>query len=291
MPEPRPCFEATIKDPVAEEWIARIFLRPVAYRIVLFLYATRVHSVHVTASFLAVGFVASWLITTGEYAALVVAALLIQLKSILDAVDGQLARARNSPSRVGRFFDSAADFIVQLSLTMSCAFLVSRGAGEKYFLPLGIAAFLSCEIQNSYWVYYNIAYRSTLHGRRETIVEESHSSLVYPYDENKPRLLAFLRGFYRAAYGWQDRLIDAGDRTAKLLAVVPAESEALWYRDLRFLRASGFLGLGTHLLAMSAALVLQWPSLYFVFALYIAHTYMILLTLWKVMRFTHARKK
>jgi phosphatidylglycerophosphate synthase len=285
-----PSYEDTIKDPLGEEWIARIFLRPVAYRIVLFLYPTRVHSVHVTACFLAVGLIASWLITSGAYAALIAASLLIQMKSILDAVDGQLARARNSPSRVGRFFDSAADFIVGFFLIMACAFLANGGSGEYSFLLPGIAAFLSSEIQNSYWVYYNILHRSTVLGKRESVVEESHASVVYPYDRDKLRLLAFLKGFYRVAYGWQDRFIERLDRVSRLLAGVPGEALGRWYTDVRFLRAGGLLGLGTHLLVMSITLVLGRPSFYLVFALYLANVYMLLLVVLRVVSFARTRK-
>lgn len=290
MPKPLVAYENTIKDPVAEEWIARVFLRPIAHRIVLILYSTRVHSVHVTACFFAIGILAAWLITTGEYAALVFASLLIQLKSILDAVDGQLARARNEPSRVGRFFDSAADFIVGFCLTMALAYLARPVTGGRLFLFIGLSAFISCEIQNSFWVYYNVLYRSTVHGKTESIIEESHAAIVFPYDEDKRRVLAFLKGFYRIAYGWQDRFIDALDRLSRKIAGVGGEASLCWYTDVRFARASGLLGLGTHLSVMSAALVLARPSLYLAFAMYLANAYMMLLVLARIVSFIRAAR-
>ena len=38
------------------------------------------------------------------------------VKSFLDALEGSLARARNRPSRVGRFVDSVCDYIVNAAV-------------------------------------------------------------------------------------------------------------------------------------------------------------------------------
>ncbi len=45
--------------------------------------------------------------------------LLIIFKSFFDAVDGELARARNRPSYVGRFYDSVVDFFVNVFIFIS----------------------------------------------------------------------------------------------------------------------------------------------------------------------------
>jgi phosphatidylglycerophosphate synthase len=45
--------------------------------------------------------------------------ILILLKSFFDAVDGELARSRNRPSYVGRFYDSVSDFFVNVLIFLS----------------------------------------------------------------------------------------------------------------------------------------------------------------------------
>lgn len=254
------------------------------------LYDTKVHSVHLTACFLVVGIAAALLIAWGGYVGLVLAALLIQLKSILDAADGQLARARKTPSRVGRFFDSTADFVVSLMLVTACSYLLYERTGEYSFFVFGSAVFLCSMIQNSFWVYYNAYYRSITSGSPESILEESIDDVVYPYDEDKPGILAFLRSFYKFAYSWQDRLIAFLDAVSRKLAGVQEKHTLVWYGNIRFLKATGLLGLGTNLLVMSFALVLNEPSYYFVFVLCVANISVFVLLLYLMVSFTHGGK-
>jgi hypothetical protein len=283
-------YADTVKSDDVEEWIACLFLRPAAFRIVVFLYDTKVHSIHVTACFLVVGIAAALLIAWGGYLGLVLAALLIQLKSILDAADGQLARARKTPSRVGRFFDSAADFVVSLMLVAACSFLLYERTGEISFFVTGSAVFLFSEIQNSFWVYYNAYYRSISSGSPESILDESSDDVVYPYDEDKPGILAFLRTFYKFAYSWQDRLIAFLDAVSRKLAGVQEKHTMFWYGNIRFLKATGLLGLGTNLFVMSFALVLNEPSYYFVFVLCFANISVFVLLLYLMVSFARGGK-
>lgn len=52
-------YEDTLKADSVEEWIAKVFLRPIVFRIVVLLYKTKIHSVHVTLGFLLIGIVAA----------------------------------------------------------------------------------------------------------------------------------------------------------------------------------------------------------------------------------------
>lgn len=287
---PEISYHDTVKDDSVEEWIARRFLRPAAHRIVLVLYDTPVHSVHVTWCFLAVGIVAAWLIAQATAASFVFAAILIQVKSILDAVDGQLARARMSPSRIGRFFDSAADFLTQGFLIMTCAHVAAKISGNETCLLLGVGAFISSEVQNSFWVFYNVRFRSLKEGSARTILDESRDESVYPYDEGKPATLHFLKTFYRIVYGWQDGLIAIVDSVSKRFAGVDEDSEQRWYGNRFFLRTSGPLGLGTNLFAMSISLVLLRPVLYLFIAFFVGNAYMMALIIYHVVAFRMREK-
>ena len=66
-------------------------------------------SIHVTTLFIFVGFIAVAFILNGYYKT---AAILIIIKSILDAADGELSRLKKQPSYTGRYYDSIADFIL-----------------------------------------------------------------------------------------------------------------------------------------------------------------------------------
>jgi phosphatidylglycerophosphate synthase len=90
---------------------------------------------HVTITAIVVGLVASWFASRGGYAHLAVAGVLLQINSILDSVDGELARLRFQYSKVGQWLDNLSDDIVDN------LFLVAVGAGiGGVWLWLGIAA-------------------------------------------------------------------------------------------------------------------------------------------------------
>jgi len=73
------------------------------------------------------GLVAAALVLRGSWAAVAVAGLLLQLHSILDSCDGEMARLRFQGSRLGQWLDSISDDIVDM-VFLACAGL-SLGGG------------------------------------------------------------------------------------------------------------------------------------------------------------------
>jgi len=78
---------------------------------------------HVTIAAIAVGLAAAWLASRGSHAAFALAGVLLELNSILDSCDGELARLRFQYSRLGQWLDNLADDIVDN------VFLIAVGAG------------------------------------------------------------------------------------------------------------------------------------------------------------------
>ncbi|RTI07705.1 CDP-alcohol phosphatidyltransferase, partial [Thermus scotoductus] len=72
---------------------------------------------------------AAWLLYRGED---LWAALLLQLKTVLDNADGQLARLRGEVSALGRYLDTEMDFLGNLALFVALA--LRTGEGEKALL-------------------------------------------------------------------------------------------------------------------------------------------------------------
>ena len=62
---------------------------------------TRVTAIHVTIMFIIIGIFAILMILTKQF---YFAAILLIIKSILDAADGELARLKQKPSYIGRYF-------------------------------------------------------------------------------------------------------------------------------------------------------------------------------------------
>jgi|GEM_PF-4877859 len=134
------------------------YARPVAHRVVAFLQHRPVSVLDVTTSFLVAGLLAAACMVQGSYPGLLVAIVLIQVKNLLDAVDGSLARARKTPSRLGRFYDSFCDFLVGAALFASLGYLLARAIGPMAAV-IALAAFVSALLQNSLYCYHTVAHR------------------------------------------------------------------------------------------------------------------------------------
>ena len=74
------------------------YARPFALILVKLLMPTKIGAYSISFTFLVVGMLAAYLILIDKY--LTIAAILILLKSMLDAADGEIARQRNEPSMV-----------------------------------------------------------------------------------------------------------------------------------------------------------------------------------------------
>jgi phosphatidylglycerophosphate synthase len=106
-----------------EEWWSRVFATPVAYGILLVVADWRLITPNrLTLLSLATALFACLLITTGEEVNFLIAAAVIQISYILDCMDGQLSRYRNTSSRFGAFADKWSDFVkfpaILLALTI-----------------------------------------------------------------------------------------------------------------------------------------------------------------------------
>jgi phosphatidylglycerophosphate synthase len=91
-------------------WDISDYARPGARWLVRVLHPTPIGSITLTWLFTLVGLISITLIYHRK--ALVFAGILLILKSLIDAADGEMARARNRPSYTGRYLDSINDFIL-----------------------------------------------------------------------------------------------------------------------------------------------------------------------------------
>lgn len=210
------------------------YARPAARWLVRLLLPTPITPIHLTLAFTVVGVCAALLFAFNR--ALPLAGGLLLLKSLLDAADGSLARARGRPSRVGRFLDSVCDFVVMGAVFAGMA--AGRGGGLAAF-GLALLALMSATLQGSVFSYYSVRYRAESGGDTTSRVDESEAA-GYAWDN--PRALRLLHALYILIYAWQDTLMDWIDRRLAP-AAHPLRRE--------FLTAATVLGLGTQLLVIA----------------------------------------
>ena len=158
----------------------RVF-RPLAHPLVLVLARLRVPPPVVVVAAGAAGLAAAVELGRGS---LIAAALLIQLKTLLDNADGQLARLTGRTSAFGRYLDSEVDLLVNAALFAALGWATGKPA-------LAIVAFLALTSVLS------------LNFNAERL---SRLSVVEPDRGGRPTTL--LRRIYAAVYAPQDRLAE-----------------------------------------------------------------------------------
>ena len=174
------------KTKVAQEWLCELVFRPLAHLVVIALLPLRVPPPLVAAAAGVTGITAAVELGRGQ---LIVAALLIQLKTVLDNADGQLARLSGRITVFGRYLDSELDLFVDAALFAGVAVYTGR------VLPavLGFVALTTV---------LNVNYNA----ERLYRAERGGESAAMP--EATGRADGLLRHLYFALYAPQDRLVE-----------------------------------------------------------------------------------
>lgn len=227
------------------EFLCEWLFRPVAHLLVLALLPLRVAPVAVVLSHFGVGIAAAVLLAEGR---LWEAAALLQLKTVLDNADGQLARASGRLSELGRYLDTECDFLVNSALVAAIAVRTDGIALAAVAFPL-LTLVLSVDF-----------------GLERLYKRERGQEPAPPAPEG--RATAFLAGAYDRVLGPQDRLVEriAEARLARLLRGVDdpqrrARARAA-YHDPATLAVLVNFGLSTQLAVLGACLALGRPSVW-----------------------------
>lgn len=208
--------------------------RGIAKSIAKSLLKTHFTPIHVTMSFIVAGLLAISFIYIGAYW---LAGFFLILKSILDAADGELARLRERPSYVGRYFDSIADIILN-GLIFLCIWLIT--SVNWYWVVL---AFVGLQLQGTLYNYYYVILRNQLNGDKTSRIFETKVPTAMPGESQKKVTLFYY--IYKALYGFFDKVIYRIDPKAPAANPFPK-----WFMTL----LSTF-GLGFQLLLIGVFLV------------------------------------
>lgn len=210
----------------------------------------------VTFTFLLIGLLAAFFFSRGDYGTTLLGALFLQVKNILDGVDGSLARAKDRPSRIGRFLDTNADFLVNLCVYFAIAYALFGLTQNHTAFWLGGGALLFGMIQCSTFNYYYVTYRTITGGDTTSRIDERGSTFYKT--RFKTAVLFILQKIYLVLYGWQDWFIGKLDTVGASIKPAPTKG---------FLTTVTFLGLGTQILFLDLFALLGRPELFFYFIL------------------------
>jgi phosphatidylglycerophosphate synthase len=216
------------------EWV----FRPLAHPLVLLLARLRVPPPVVVVAAGAAGIAAALELGRGS---LVAAAVLVQLKTLLDNADGQLARLTGRTSAFGRYLDSEVDLLVNAALFTGLGWTTGSPA-------LALAGFLA--VTSVLSLNFNVERLS----RQSAAEPEAFGG----------RGTRVLRRIYGLVYAPQDRLAEA------LVARRPALTGSFAVSALANLGMSTQLAAFGLLMALGHPLVFAWLALMQVAAIALA---------------------
>lgn len=197
---------------------------------------TRFTAIHVTTMFIVAGLIAMGLMLHEYYIA---AAVFIILKSILDAADGELSRLKNTPSYVGRYYDSIADIILNFFFLL--AFNHITGGP----LTLMLIAFFAIQLQGTVYNYYYVILRNSVNGDSTSRVFEDAAPKALKGESQK--MVNVFYKIYDVLYITFDKIMYVMDKNASDSKPFPK-----WFMTLISL-----YGLGFQLLIMAVMLAFK----------------------------------
>ena len=227
--------------------------RPAARWIANALKDTWVTPIHITSWFIISGIIAIACILTQYYFA---AAFFLLLKSVLDAADGELSRLKNTPSYIGRYYDSIADIILNFLFLLAFWFITD---GEIVFMLL---AFIGLQLQGTLYNYYYVILRNAVNGDQTSRIFEDVSPVAMTGE--KQSTVNRLYKIYNMLYISFDKTIYYLDPRAMNSKPFPR-----W-----FMTMLSTFGLGFQLLIMAIMLSLHLEA--FVISFFIAYSFLIL---------------
>jgi archaetidylinositol phosphate synthase len=230
---PRPCLELLCEG----------VFRPLAHVVVLALLPLRVPPPAVVLTGAGTGLAGALELWRGD---LIGAALLLQLKTVLDNADGQLARAARRESVLGRYLDSESDLLVDAALFAALAHVTGRPW-------LALASFVVLTFVLS--VNFNL----------ERLFRRERGE---PVQTRPPATgaAAVLARVYDVVYAPHDRLLRAFVEW-RLRRLGADAGGRLAYHDGATLAVLANLGLSTQLAALGLCLALGRPEAYLWFCL------------------------
>lgn len=209
------------------------------------------------------GVTASYLIIQDDKLLVVIGAILLFYKNVLDKVDGSLARAKGADSRRGRFYDSISDAIVTFTSFSAISYKLYTAHNNVIWFVIGYAAMIFSMLQCSYFIYYQVSFikftgKNTVNRIIETVTDEDKLK--------QDRFTTFLQRIFMLIYGWQDILFASLDNALyKKLDMMTKDSAKLnnaWYRNKPFLTFASSLSIGTHIFLICLAAVFNMFEYY-----------------------------
>jgi phosphatidylglycerophosphate synthase len=269
-------YQKTLKSNLSDELINTYLLRPAAGLIVRVLYKTRVTPNHVTIASTIAGIIAAGFYLQNGAATTAVAGLMVTVKDLLDSADGQLARAKQQYTRIGRFLDSIGDFVVDATVFGAVGWILFRNSGDAWMLAFAFLGLVGLTLRVSYHVFYQASF---LHLEEKYEINRITEEITND-DLASDALTVTLQRTFQLIYGWQDRLMLAIDTWCR---EDNSDQQFIvrWYSDYTGLRLSGLLGMGTELFLLMVCSLFNALQTYLILNVFFMNSILIVSILYR----------
>lgn len=199
--------------------------RPIANYFTVKLKNTSVTPIQLTLLFGITGIIAIVCLFYGYYKS---AAVLLIVKSIIDAMDGSLARLKKTPSYSGRYLDSIFDIILNFLIFGSLAIIT------KTSFWLAFSSFFCVQLQGTIFNFYYVILRNKKDGGDSTSqIFEYKVPKAFAVEKQSTVNILFVT--YTILYGLFDRIVYKLDASAH-----KQNDFANWFMTLVSLYGLGF---------------------------------------------------
>lgn len=213
--------------------------RPLAQLLVPPLARRNVNPQHIVLFHTAIGLYAAHLISRGER---LTPALLLQIKSVLDGLDGQLARATGQTTETGRYLDTEMDVLVNLALNTA----IEGRAGIAFTLLQSLILTVDYLWERDYRT------------ARGEVFREAPAQAG-----DNPAVLGALKAVYAAYFTPQEKLLgNLFEKRLRRISPAPTPEQRQQYNPLAINTIAANLGLSTQLLALGLCVLIGKPRLY-----------------------------
>jgi phosphatidylglycerophosphate synthase len=142
-------IKATYKSKDTEEYLDKIFYRPIGYVLALVAKAIHVTPNQVTIFSIFVGVAGGHMFYYNDLTLNIYGMLLLMFAQALDGADGQLARMTNSQSQLGRILDGLSDNLKFISIYIHLILRLVDGGTTPAIFFVALAAGISHSLQSA----------------------------------------------------------------------------------------------------------------------------------------------
>ncbi|TFH96250.1 CDP-alcohol phosphatidyltransferase family protein [Porphyromonas levii] len=260
-------YLSSLKSLETENYIDRVFYRPVGFRIAWSLRRSGITPNTITVISIVVGMMGAWLFYYESIGMILLGIAGLVAANILDCVDGQLARLTGIKSKIGRILDGMAGDLWFITLYIAISLRMYDTTGEWLFFVVAGLSMLSHLTQAALTDLYKTFHLWVIGGRNGKEFE-SYETVKAKVDAMPAGFSKFLSRIYSYYTLMQAKLSPRLQRLASRLEVSPfTDEESRGFRQGSMLiqKLINLMTFNGRTLALFASALVGLPWFYFVY--------------------------